>query len=72
MLFYPWDALNQQSSSHSVVTFYTYGQPRVGNAAYASTFAGLVSEYRVVHYADIVPHLPPEVLGFHHVPTEVR
>lgn len=61
-----------QSSVYDELTFYTYGQPRVGNAAYAQAFAGLSSEYRVVHYADIVPHLPPELLGFHHVPTEVR
>jgi hypothetical protein len=25
----------------------------------------------VVHYADIVPHLPPKLLSFVHVPTEV-
>jgi predicted lipase len=53
------------------LTYYTFGQPRVGNDAFATVFKSLVNEYRVVHYADIVPHLPPEVLGFHHVPTEV-
>ena len=26
---------------------------------------------RVVHYADPVPHLPTEFMGFHHVSTEV-
>jgi len=26
---------------------------------------------RVVHYKDIVPHLPLENLGFWHIPTEV-
>ena len=60
-----------QSTTHSVSTYYTFGQPRVGNEAFANVFKTLVSEYRVVHYADIVPHLPPEVLGFHHVATEV-
>lgn len=48
-----------------------YGQPRVGNPAFANAFADSIGEYRVVHYADIVPHLPPELLGFQHVPTEV-
>jgi len=39
---------------------YNYGSPRVGNWEYSSkvdsTFAGF---YRVVHNADIVPHVPP-------------
>ena len=52
---------------------YTFGQPRVGNPTYASAhdaaFSGMW--WRVVHYADVVPHLPPELLGFHHVATEV-
>jgi hypothetical protein len=25
----------------------------------------------VVHYYDIVPHMPQELLGYHHVTTEV-
>jgi hypothetical protein len=29
-----------------------------------------VSHVRVVHDADIVPHLPPEALGFRHSATE--
>jgi predicted lipase len=60
-----------QSSTYDIVNMYTFGQPRVGNDAYETTYSQLVNEYRVVHYADIVPHLPPELLGFHHVPTEV-
>ena len=60
-----------QSSLYDDVTFYTFGQPRVGNAAYATAFSSLAQEFRVVHYKDIVPHLPPELLGFHHVATEV-
>ena len=63
--------LMSQSSIFDVVTFYTFGQPRVGNAAYASYFSKVASEYRVVHYMDIVPHLPPQALDFHHVGTEV-
>jgi hypothetical protein len=27
--------------------------------------------FRVTHYQDTVPHLPPQVLGFHHLCTEV-
>ena len=54
-----------------IAVVYTFGQPRVGNPAYGEAYAGAVSEYRVVHYKDIVPHLPLEAMGFHHVPTEV-
>ena len=51
---------------------YTFGQPRVGNEAFAAAFAAAVSEFRLVHYADIVPHFPPQFLGYSHPPTEVR
>lgn len=52
---------------------YTYGQPRVGDPAWYSWYKDNVvdTNYRVVHYHDIVPHLPPELLGFHHEATEV-
>jgi len=39
---------------------YTYGSPRVGDYNYASNVDTLFSGiYRVVHYEDIVPHVPP-------------
>jgi len=39
---------------------YTYGSPRVGDFNYASNVDTLFSGiYRVVHYEDIVPHVPP-------------
>lgn len=65
-----WDFnFNQQVP---VDVFYTFGQPRVGNAAFATSFGSApIDEYRVVHYKDIVPHLPTESMGFHHVKTEV-
>lgn len=38
---------------------YTFGQPRVGDYAYAHEFDSKVkSAWRVVHYADPVPHCP--------------
>ena len=38
----------------------TMGCPRVGNKNFAHFFDGIVpTSYRVVHYEDIVPHLPP-------------
>lgn len=65
-------SLPLQSTVYDVKTVFTYGQPRVGNDAYYSYYKSIIGEYRVVHYADIVPHLPPESFGFHHVSTEVR
>merc|ERR1712050_429603 len=39
---------------------YTFGQPRVGNYDYAKSHDKLVpGSFRVVHYRDPVPHLPP-------------
>jgi len=53
---------------------YTFGQPRDGDEVYASTFNSVLGTsrlFRVVHYKDIVPHLPFEWMGFHHSPREV-
>jgi hypothetical protein len=40
---------------------YTYGSPRVGNAAFANYVSSTAqgSTYRVTHLSDPVPHLPP-------------
>lgn len=47
---------------------YTFGAPRVGDPRFANTLdqklAG--SLYRVVNEGDLVPHLPPQFLGFLH------
>jgi len=54
------DAIMQGIVSASNTVMYTYGSPRVGNWAYSSyvdsLFGGI---YRVVHYQDLVPHVPP-------------
>ena len=55
----------------------TFGQPRIGNAAFASYFkTHLPHAIRVTHAHDIVPHLPPYFSFFpektyHHFPREV-
>ncbi|XP_066380262.1 lipase-like isoform X2 [Miscanthus floridulus] len=55
----------------------TFGQPRVGNAAFASYFAKYVTNtIRMTHERDIVPHLPPYFfflpqLTYKHFPREV-
>ena len=39
---------------------YTFGQPRLGNRAFAVQLASLLPAlYRVVHWRDVIPHLPP-------------
>uniref|UniRef100_A0A7E4VEJ8 Lipase_3 domain-containing protein n=1 Tax=Panagrellus redivivus TaxID=6233 RepID=A0A7E4VEJ8_PANRE len=44
------------------VTLYTYGQPRVGDAAFATAHDNQGFEsYRVTHSQDIVPHIPSEL-----------
>jgi len=54
------------------VTLTNYGSPRVGNAGFFKYVSNLLpTAVRVVHANDIVPHLPLELLGFHHIATEV-
>uniref|UniRef100_K3Z931 Fungal lipase-type domain-containing protein n=1 Tax=Setaria italica TaxID=4555 RepID=K3Z931_SETIT len=59
------------------VILMTFGQPRIGNAVFASNFKGyLPNAIRVTNAHDIVPHLPPYYRYFpqktyHHFPREV-
>ena len=56
-----------------VAAMYNFGQPRVGDPAYAKFAAPMVKSftYRIVHHQDIVPHTPLESMGFQHVCTEM-
>ena len=51
---------------------YNYGQPRLGNEALATyiTNQNKGGNYRVTHTNDIVPKLPPTLLGYHHFSPE--
>ncbi|KAG4945807.1 hypothetical protein JHK84_042121 [Glycine max] len=66
--------VNQNEKNVQVMTF---GQPRVGNAAFASLYTKLVpNTIRVTNDHDIVPHLPPYYYylpqkTYHHFPREV-
>ena len=54
------------------VSMYNFGQPRVGNKAYAAYANAILPEqYRVTHYKDIVPHVPGDAMGFYHTTQEV-
>jgi hypothetical protein len=45
----------------------------VGNAAFQQLFNQHVNEtWRFTHNRDVVPSLPPQLIGFHHVAREVR
>ena len=52
-------ALDIKTTFGKVDQFYSYGEPRVGNGAFAAYFEAQMPVYRVIHYADIVPHVPP-------------
>ncbi|KAB1214045.1 Lipase [Morella rubra] len=66
--------VNHEAREVQVVTF---GQPRIGNAVFASCYSKLVpNTIRVTNDHDIVPHLPPFYHYFpqktyHHFPREV-
>ncbi|CAI5960721.1 unnamed protein product [Closterium sp. NIES-65] len=54
-----------------VIQVVTFGSPRVGNAAFAAYFRQkLPKSTRVTNWKDLVPHLPPATIGYHHVATE--
>ncbi|KAL9685978.1 hypothetical protein QQ045_023433 [Rhodiola kirilowii] len=67
-------AVNHNANEVQVMTF---GQPRIGNAAFATYYRQLVpNTIRVTNEHDIVPHLPPYYPRFpqktyHHIPREV-
>ena len=51
---------------------YTFGSPLVGNRAFVDGFNGrcLDRSFRFVNDQDVVPRLPPPLLGYRHVNTE--
>ena len=59
------------ANSHAIDAVYTFGQPRVGNKAFSTWYPTVVpNTFRVIHYADLIPHLPPTTfLGFYHSST---
>jgi len=51
---------------------YTYGEPRMGNLAFATKFnSWRIPSARVVSHSDIVPHSFPSKLGFIHKQNEL-
>ncbi len=66
-------ALDIQEIFGHVESFYSFGQPRVGNELFSDFFVKKIKEhYRIVHYADIVPHFPPHIpIYYNHFANEV-
>ncbi|TVY64181.1 Mono- and diacylglycerol lipase, partial [Lachnellula suecica] len=62
-------ATELRNLGHSVST-YTFGSPRVGNAAFASFVTAAGSNFRMTHVNDPVPQLPPTWLGYQHTSPE--
>eukprot|EP01062_Namystynia_karyoxenos_P037985 TRINITY_DN2761_c0_g1_i1.p1 TRINITY_DN2761_c0_g1~~TRINITY_DN2761_c0_g1_i1.p1 ORF type:complete len:387 (+),score=102.20 TRINITY_DN2761_c0_g1_i1:84-1163(+) len=54
---------------------FTFGCPRVGDPNFVSWYRSNIHEkettYRMVHKNDIVPHVPTNDMGFHHLPREI-
>lgn len=54
------------------VKSFTFGAPRLGNSVFSDFFNEHVTEaWRFTHGRDIVPSVPPQLFGFHHVSREV-
>jgi hypothetical protein len=47
---------------------FTFGQPRVGSAAYTASLG--IDSYRWVNHLDLVPALPPRFMGYSHFGKE--
>merc|ERR1711998_226051 len=51
----------------------TFGQPRLGNQAFATYYkdSSVWPTWRITHWRDPVPHIPTANMGFYHVGHEV-
>ncbi|KAK5979012.1 Triacylglycerol lipase [Trichostrongylus colubriformis] len=61
--------ISEEQVPSSTVQLVTFGQPRVGNVFYAMAHdRQMAYSFRVTHWRDIVPHIPPEYfeLYYHH------
>lgn len=54
------------------VTMINFGQPRTGDSDFADFAMSKLSHYRVTHYKDPVPNIPPQwPTGYHHTAYEI-
>lgn len=63
-----------KNQGYTIGRSYTYGSPRVGDAAFAKAFEesfGASEPWRITHSSDPIVHLPFEFMGFTHLSTEI-
>jgi predicted lipase len=58
-----------KAAGHQVTAVYTFGGPRIGNAAFANHYDAALgaNTFRIVNEEDIVPRLPGCLMGYRHV-----
>ena len=62
---------NARSNQISTPLICTFASPLVGDATFAAAFNELnLTSWRIVNAPDVVPKLPPEILGFRHIESE--
>ena len=62
-------ARNHRNDNQNSPVLITYGSPKVGNEAFKQSIDKLVPHiFRIVHYGDMVPKIPPNIFGstFYH------
>jgi len=66
------------SSEYNILCLVTFGSPRIGNEQFSEAVSEISWVYgpsyvsrRVVHYDDVVPHVPPKRFGYFHAETQV-
>jgi predicted lipase len=66
-------ALELQRQGFPIAGVYTFGQPRVGNRAFANLYNETLYEetFRVVNQNDIVPRVPGVLMGYKHCGQEI-
>jgi hypothetical protein len=66
-------ALWAVARGHEVAGVYTFGQPRVGDASFATLYNSVLRDrsFRVVHADDIVPRVPWMLSRYRHAGHEV-
>ena len=59
-------------SEYDISYLIQFGSPRVGNLEFVQDFNKYnVTSYRITHYHDMVPHVPEELFGYHHISNEI-
>lgn len=70
--FLAYDLVSESILSNANIQLYTFGSPRIGNKEFVKRFISFdIPNNRITYKKDIVPHLPEELFGFVHIPSEI-